>query len=403
MTHEAGPGADVLEQIAGREAEMVTLLERLVDLESPSHDAERQAEVREVLTAELEAVGHTVALVPSDDYGDHVVARPASARSGSDDRSTQLIVGHMDTVWPVGTAAERPASVDDGRLSGPGSFDMKAGLVQMLFALGAVTALDLETPADPVVFVNTDEEVGSPDSRRHLEPLAREAVRAFVLEGSFGPQGQLKVGRKGVGRYRIRVKGVAAHAGLDPGSGASAVLEISHQIQQLFALNDLDRGVTVNVGTVDGGLRPNVVAPEAAADVDVRVATAADAQMVDAAIRALEPIGEGVSIEVEGGFDRPPMEANPANQALWDQARAAGEALGLDLESAVVGGASDGNLTSLHTPTLDGLGAVGDGAHRLDEHVLVSTLAERAALLALLLLAPLPEDHHGEGNGDDAP
>ena len=190
-----------------------------------------------------------------------------------------------------------------------------------------------------------------------------------MLEGSYGPAGSLKVGRKGVGRYVIRAFGTAAHAGLEPGEGASAVLEISHQIQRLFDLNDVERGVTVNVGTVDGGMRPNVVAPEASAHIDVRVFTAEDGDQVDAAIRALEPVDDGVRLEVEGGFDRPPMERNPANEDLWRQASAIGEELGLDLDAAVVGGASDGNLTSQFVPTLDGLGAVGGGAHRVDEHV----------------------------------
>jgi glutamate carboxypeptidase len=252
-----------------------------------------------------------------------------------------------------------------------------------------------------VVFVNTDEEVGSPDSRRGLELLARQASRAYVLEGSYGPSGLLKVGRKGVGRYVIRAFGTAAHAGLEPGEGASAVLEISHQIQRLLELNDIDRGVTVNVGTVDGGLLPNVIAPEASAHIDVRVFAAEDAHRVDAAIRALRPVDEKIRIEIEGGFDRPPMERNAANEQLWCRALSIGAELGLELDAAVVGGASDGNLTSQYTPTLDGLGAVGGGAHRVDEHVVVEAMAERAALLALLLMAPLsasepgaPDVHH---------
>ncbi|MEL7206770.1 MAG: M20 family metallopeptidase [Actinomycetota bacterium] len=366
---------------------MVDLLQRMVDLESPSRDGASQEAIGTLVADELEALGLEVERLPSEEFGDHLLARgPRRADA------TQLLVGHMDTVWPVGTTGERPASVEDGRLTGPGSFDMKAGLVQMLHALRSAGELGLDLPADPVVFVNTDEEVGSPDSRAHLEPLAREARRAFVLEGSFGPSGHLKVGRKGVGRYRIAVTGVSAHAGLDPASGSSAVLEMSHQIQRLFELNDLERGITVNVGTVDGGLRPNVIAPEASAEVDVRVVTAADAIEVDRALRDLTPVGDGVSVVVEGGFDRPPMEANDANMALWEQARAAGESLGLDVGHAVVGGASDGNLTSAHTPTLDGLGAVGDGAHRVDEHVVVDAMVERAALLTLLLAAPLPGD-----------
>jgi glutamate carboxypeptidase len=371
---------------------MVEFLGRLVDLESPSGDPPGQVPVRALLVERLEALGYAVELVDSPEHGDHVIARPA----GRDDRRPiQLLVGHMDTVWPVGTVADRPAAVAEGHLTGPGSFDMKAGLVQMLYALQTLRDLGMEPPADPLVFVNTDEEIGSPDSRRSLEDLARGAARVFVLEGSFGPEGALKVGRKGVGRYVIRAHGTAAHAGLEPGEGASAVLEISRQIQRLFELNDVERGVTVNVGTVDGGQRPNVVAPEASAHIDVRVFTAADGERVDAAIRGLEPVDGDVTIAVEGGFDRPPMERNATNEALWRQASEIGEQLGLDLEPAVVGGASDGNLTSPHAPTLDGLGAVGGGAHRLDEHVIVDTMAERSALVALLLMAALAATRPG--------
>lgn len=377
----------VLAHLRPLDGEMVELLERLVDLESPSADPGRQEVVRAILTEHLEALGYEVRRLASPEFGDHLLARPPA---GPGPRPAQLLVGHMDTVWPAGTAGERPATVEDESLTGPGSFDMKAGLVQMLFALYTLTELDLAPPADPVVFVNTDEEVGSPDSRRHLEPLAREARRAFVLEGSYGPSGSLKVGRKGVGRYVIKAFGVAAHAGLEPAEGASAVLEMSHQIQRLFELNDVEQGVTVNVGTVDGGLRPNVVAPEASAHVDVRVFTEDDAGRVDEAIRALAPVDERLRLEVTGGFDRPPMERTPGNEHLWQQARALGADLGLALEAAVVGGASDGNLTSPHTPTLDGLGAVGGGAHQVDEHVVIRALAERAALLTLLLTAPLP-------------
>ena len=376
----------VLAHLRDMSGEMVDLLSRLVDIESPSGEPPRQVPVRAVLVDELEPLGYAVELVDAPEYGDHLVARPTGP---AEDRPSQLLIGHMDTVWPLGTAVDRPATVDGANLTGPGSFDMKAGLVQMLYALRSLRDLGLEPPADPVVFVNTDEEIGSPHSRRRLELLAAGASRAFVLEGSYGAAGSLKVGRKGVGRYVIRAFGAAAHAGLEPGEGASAVLEISHQIQKLFELNDVERGVTVNVGTVDGGMRPNVIAAEASAHIDVRVFTAEDGERVDAAIRALEPVNDDVRLEVEGGFDRPPMERNPANEDLWRQASSIGEELGLDLDAAVVGGASDGNLTSQFVPTLDGLGAVGGGAHRVDEHVAIESMPERAALVALLLMAPL--------------
>jgi len=267
-------------------------------------------------------------------------------------------------------------------------FDMKGGLVEMVYALRAIAELGLEPEVTPVVFVNTDEEIGSRESRGLLSRLARSASRAYVLEPAYGPSGRLKTARKSAGRFVVVVRGRAAHAGVNPEEGVSAILELSHQIQRLFALNDASRGITVNVGTIDGGLGANVVAAEARAEVDVRVPTLEDARAIERALSELRPVGNGLTVAVEGRFGRLPLEATPRNRALWHAARAAGEALGLELEEASVGGASDGNITSLHTATLDGLGPIGDGAHAPEEHVLVSSLCERAALLALLLLLP---------------
>lgn len=380
------PAPAVLSNLRARGDDMEALLAELVVLESPSSDPASQDGVRERLSEELQAVGFATRRVRSTVVGDHLLALPPERRR---DRPVQLVLGHVDTVWPVGTIRERRAAAGAERLAGPGALDMKGGLVQLVFALAAIRDLGLDVPAEIAIFLNTDEEIGSPDSRRWIEPLGRLAVRAYVLEGAVGVRGDLKVGRKGVGRFELRAKGLAAHAGLDPASGASAVLEISLQIQRLFEMNDPDRGITVNVGTVDGGLRPNVVAPEASAEIDVRVYTAADAQEVEEAIRALEPVDPNVVLEIEGGFTRPPMERTAGNEGLWRQAATLGEKLGIELGAAVVGGASDGNLTSPHTATLDGLGAVGDGAHRVDEFVRLDAMAERAALLALLLMSPV--------------
>lgn len=367
-----------------RTGEMATLLERLIACESPSGDREALAQAFELLAQELEQTGYVVSRLPAQSGGDTLEARPHEAPEGG---PHQLLVGHMDTVWPRGTVAERPPTTEGGELAGPGAYDMKAGLVQMIFALRALRELGLRPPVTPVVLVNADEEVGSRESREHLERLAGGALRAFVLEPSFGVSGSLKTARKGVGRFTVTVKGRASHAGLAPEAGISAILEASHQVQELFALNDLDRGITVNVGTIDGGLRANVVAPEVVASVEVRVATAADGEAVERAIRALTPVQEGAEVTVEGGFGRPPLERTPRNLALWEAARQAGRELGIELQQAAVGGASDGNITSLYTATLDGLGAVGGGAHAADEHVVLSRMPERAALLAALLLA----------------
>ncbi len=385
----------VLEHLRGHQQAMLEMLERFINVESPSDDAERVAVMRHALEAELTASGRRCRRVRAVSTGDHLLAMPANRRRH---KPLQLVLGHFDTVWPVGEVATRPMPLRAGRwLSGPGSFDMKGGLVQLIFALRCLGEMRLQPPADVVVFANADEEIGSPDSRRWINRLAGLSARTFVLEGAFGPAGNLKVGRKGVGRYLVRVAGVAAHSGLDPEAGASAVLEVAQQIQRLFEMNDPATGTTVNVGMVDGGLRPNVIAPMASAQVEVRATTLAEAANVDAAIRQLTPINPAVSIEVTGGFGRPPMEATKRNLKLWQHAQRIANELGIPLESAVVGGASDGNLTSLLSATLDGLGAVGDGAHRLDERVLIDTLPERAALLTLLLMQPIDDNDRDDG------
>jgi len=281
-----------------------------------------------------------------------------------------------------------PACLEGGRLYGPGSFDMKGGLVEILFAAETLHDLDLRPAVAPVVLVNSDEETGSGESCRLIERLARIADRAFILEPALGPEGRLKTARKGNGQFLLRVHGRAAHAGLEPEKGASAILELSLCIQQLFELNDPDRGITVNVGTIDGGLRTNVVAPTSEATIDVRVLHAADASRIEQAIRALKARTPGTELEITGGINRLPMERTRRNRRLWHSARRSANLLGLEIEEGVSGGGSDGNITSLHCATLDGLGPVGDGAHAVHEHVLVDSLPNRAALLAMLLLEP---------------
>ncbi len=367
--------------------EMVRLLERLVRAESPSLDPSTQRAPYSILARELAALDYLVRPVGDGNVGAHLYARPLRRRRGE---PRQLLIGHMDTVWPVGTLAEMPVRVENGLLFGPGTADMKGGLVEIVFALRALHELDLAPAATPVVFVNTDEEIGSIDSGRLITLLARGAERAFVLECGEGPDGKLKIARKGVGRFKLTVHGRSAHAGADFEHGVSAILELSHQVEQLFALNEPSTGVTVNVGTIDGGLRPNVVAPVASAFVDVRVPTAAAGERLERALRELRPTLAGASIEVQGGMRRPPMEPLPRNRALLDAAKRLGGELGIGVEDAgLAGGGSDANTTSRFTATLDGLGPIGGGSHAPDEHVDVLRLPERAALLALLLLEPV--------------
>jgi glutamate carboxypeptidase len=379
----------VLDHLRRRRGEMVELLRDLALLESPSHLPQTQEAVFARLAAALAPAGlaaRRLAALPGWKSGGQLLAVPARRRRGG---PAQLLLGHCDTVWPVGTLASMPVAERDGRLSGPGVYDMKGGLVQGVFALRALADLGLEPPAAPVVFVNSDEEVGSPESTARIERLARCMQRVFVLEPALGPEGKLKTGRKGTGRFSVVVHGRAAHSGLEPEKGASAIHELAHVIQRLHALGDPARGITVNVGVVAGGLRPNVVAPEARAEVDVRVLRWEDAAALEDAIRGLAPATPGTRIEVAGRVDRPPLEPTPGNRRLWHAAERAAAALGLELGEGTAGGASDGNTTSRLAPTLDGLGAVGDGAHAVHEHVVIERLPERAALLALLLLAPV--------------
>jgi glutamate carboxypeptidase len=266
---------------------------------------------------------------------------------------------------------------------------MKGGLTQAIFALSALHELKLDTPIAPVFFINSDEEIFSVESTRAIQRLARHMQRVFVLEPSLGPEGKLKTQRKGFGCFTVTVRGKAAHAGLEPEKGASAILEIAHVIQYLHGLSNPERGVTVNVGVIQGGLQSNVVAPEAHAEVDVRVLTQADRAAIKRAIADLRPVTPGTRIEITDVIDRPPLERTPRNRELYQVAERAAQALGVDIGEGTVGGGSDGNTTSVFSATLDGLGAVGDGAHADHEFVYVDRLPERAALLALLLLAPV--------------
>ncbi len=366
--------------------QMLALLGVLVRAESPTDVPEAQAEVQDALSRLLQAIGFTVRYLPGGEQsGGHLYARPAARPKG---RPVQLLVGHCDTVWPLGTLSEMPFEVEDNVVRGPGVFDMKGGLVQMMFALAALRAARIEPAVVPVVFINSDEEQGSPTSRRHLRRLARRADRAFVLEPALGLDGKVKTERRGGGRFTIRIEGESAHAGLDPESGSSAILELSHVVQRLHALDDPEAGISVNVGTIDGGTRPNVVANAGCAEVDVRVTTGEQAQQIEHSIRGLEAETAGTSLTIEGSIERPPMEATPEARRLWSRARQAAELLGIDLDEGRSGGVSDGNTISQHAPTLDGLGAVGDGAHARHEFCYVDKMVERSALLTLLLAHP---------------
>jgi glutamate carboxypeptidase len=378
-------GRDLLEAAQAERETMVSFLAELASLESPSDVPATQAPIQERLTEAYLSLGFRVRKVAGRYTGGLLLAMPEGRRRSL---PAQLLLGHCDTVWPLGTLATMPVAREGSRLRGPGVFDMKAGLAQMVFALRALRNVRVEPEVTVVVLVNSDEEIGSPESGRHIRRVARRVARVLIPEPSLGPEGRLKTARKGMIRFTVRVKGRAAHAGLDPAGGASAILQLSHLVQALHGLADPDRGITVNVGVVAGGTRPNVIAAEALGEVDVRVLDSRDAREVEARVRALAPVVPGTSLEIRKGEFVPPLERTSANRALWEAAREAARDLDLELGEGTAGGGSDGNLTSLYAATLDGLGAVGDGAHAAHEFIEIDRQVERTALLARLLLLP---------------
>ena len=360
---------------------LLETIEALVRLESPSDDKAAVDRCGAELAARLDAIGGRVTRLPRADRGDHLLAE-----FGCGD-SQILLLGHFDTVWPVGTIARMPLVHAEGRLHGPGVFDMKAGIGIAMLAARALVETGAPLARRIVMLWTTDEEVGSATSRAALEDEARRSDAVLVLEPSL-PGGAVKTARKGCGEYHVRVRGVAAHAGVDPAKGASAIHELADQIVRIRQLQDPARGVTVNVGQISGGTRPDVVAEQARAIVDVRVPAIADAERIDAALRALTPVDPRTSIEVTGGIDRPPLERSDRVVRLYRLASEVAVELGLTLDEGSTGGGSDGNLTAaVGVSTLDGLGAIGDGAHALHEHVEVEPLADRAALVAGLIAA----------------
>jgi glutamate carboxypeptidase len=359
-------------------------VETLVRLESPSDDKAAVDRCGDELTRRLAAIGATVTRSQQTTCGNHVRAewRPSNPISGG--TAPILLLGHFDTVWPVGTLERMPLHEHDGRLHGPGVFDMKAGIGAAMLAVRALQACRSITP-HVVMLWTTDEEIGSGTSRALIEETARASSAVLVLEPSL-PGGAAKTSRKGVGEFELTVHGVAAHAGLDPGKGASAVHELARLVLALERLQDPDRGITINVGLISGGSRTNVIADRASAGVDVRVQTMEDAARLDAAIRGLRPTRASIRLEVSGGIGRPPLERSPAVIRLYEQARLVASALGRDLREGTAGGGSDGNFTgALGVPTLDGLGPEGDGAHAVHEHVLCDNLSWRGAFLAGLI------------------
>lgn len=355
-------------------------VEALVRLESPSTNKAAVDRCGDELARRLANLGGHVTRVQQPIRGEHLRARfPGSA-------TQVLLLGHFDTVWDVGQIERMPVREEHGRLFGPGVFDMKAGIAAAMLAMRAVRELRDAVPPTVVMLWTTDEEIGSATSRAIIEAEASRSAAVLVLEPSL-PGGAAKTSRKGCGEFELIVHGVPAHAGIDPGKGASAIHELARQIIAIEALQDSSRGISINVGVVQGGTRTNVVAAEARARIDVRVPTMADAASIEHAVLGLRPRLEGTRLEISGGVGRPPFRRGPHVARLYECAKAAAAGLGRELGEGSTGGGSDGNFTAaLGVPTLDGLGPMGDGAHAHHEHIVLDDLAWRAAFLAALLV-----------------
>jgi glutamate carboxypeptidase len=370
---------DILAQVQQDLPQTLRLLGRMVNMDSPSLEKALVDRFVRFVGAEFESVGGRAEYIEAERFGDHLVAR-----FEGESRQRVLLLGHTDTVFSAGEAARRPFRIERGVATGPGVFDMKAGIALMLAALRALRTLR-PLPKSVTVLLTSDEELGSPSSRDLIQAEALQASAVLVLEPSL-PGGALKTARKGVGRFTIKAIGRAAHAGIDPENGINAVEEIAGQVLRLQRMSDRSRGTTVTVGMIQGGTRPNVVPAEAAVELDVRVGDAEEAERITRAIRDLQPSLSGARLEIRGGINRPPMERTPDTVRLFTLARSVAQELNMDLTEGSTGGASDGNLTSaLGVPTLDGLGAIGTGAHSLTESVETTSLASRAALIAGLI------------------
>lgn len=380
------PGIELsitLQDFQSKQSDIVETIRQLVEIESPSDSKPAVDRLGSMLAGRFEKLGGHSMFHRAPDFGDHLQVDFAGNRSGK----PVLLLGHLDTVYPAGILRTMPCRVADGKLYGPGAFDMKSGIAFMLHAIAALRARHEDTLPRPVtVLLVADEEVGSASSRRITESVARRCEAVLVVEPAYGPKGAVKTARKGVAEYTLKVTGKAAHSGLDFEKGESAIVELARQIPEIAKLTDLKRGLTVNVGTIQGGTRTNVIAGEASAVLDVRITRMKDAAEIDRKLRSLKPFNRKCRLEMTGGINRPPMERTPGVAGLYQMASAIAKQLGWKLEEAAVGGGSDGNFTAgLGVPTLDGLGAVGDGAHAADESIVIAGLPRRAALLAALI------------------
>jgi glutamate carboxypeptidase len=358
---------------------LVQTIREFVEIESPSDNKEAADRMGAFLAGIFEPLGGRAQFHRTNEFADNLqIDFP-----GRESAKPVLLLGHFDTVYPLGTLANMPCKIADGRLHGPGVLDMKSGIALMLFAIKGLQAWHGTLLRPVTVFLVSDEEVGSSSSRKVTEALARQSAAVLVLEPAAGLRGAVKTARKGVGDYTLTVKGVAAHAGLDPGKGHSAILELARQITAVSKLNSLKQGLTLNPGIIRGGTRTNVVAAEASVEIDVRIKQAKQAAALDRKMRSLKPFDKHCKLMIEGGINRMPMERTAGVAALYKKAQTIADHINWKLEEASVGGGSDGNFTAgIGIPTLDGLGGTGEGAHAVHENILISELPRRALLLA---------------------
>ncbi len=373
---------DLINYFNSRKSLILDEIRELVELESPTLDYARTSAVSEYLAPKFEELGATVEF-HSGFNGLHLLAYYTPTDAIEDDPI--LFLGHLDTVWPVGTLEKMPFRIEDGRAYGPGIFDMKSSIVLMLESLRFIRENGMKLKRPARFLLTCDEESGSHSSRQFIEDDAHDCSAVFVFEPSL-PGGAAKTRRKGIGTYHLKVHGIESHAGLDPEKGASAIIELAHQIRALHAMNDFERGVTVNVGVISGGTGSNVIAGRAEAEIDVRFWTRDDGLEILDRISGLQPALKGTSLELSGDLNRPPLERTDQLIDLYRRVRTLAADLGYQLGEGSAGGASDGNFTAnMGIPTLDGLGVAGSGAHAAHEHLLIDDLAPRAALITKIL------------------
>ncbi len=370
---------ELIDMIKNYEEEYHLFLKKLIEIESPTFEKKQVDKVIDVVEDFLMNENCKINRVYDDKFGDQLVAE-----WGKGDEQI-LFIGHVDTVWDVGTLKEFPYSMDAGELRGPGSYDMKSGIMQALFAIKTMNEMKIKLKHKIVLLINTDEEVGSPSSRKLIESEAIKSKFVMVGEGAVLPGGKLKIRRKGFGIFKMEIKGISSHAGVDPEKGVSAIHEFAQQVLTLEKISSPKKGITINVGVVKGGTRANVIADNLYAEIDLRAWTKQDLLESEKLINSLKPTKEGIELKISGGINRFPMEFDEKASNVFEQAKELASEIGIELEGVGVGGMSDANITSaLGIPTIDGLGGVGGGGHSKNEHILVSYIPERIALMVKL-------------------